>query len=466
MSRIGFRLVFASLLLAAMAGPSWAQDAGRKIYMARCFWCHGERGDGNGPSAVGMVPRPRDFVSAEYKIRSTGHGQLPTDEDLYGTIAHGFPGTPMPGWKDILTEPELRDLVRYLKSLSPRFQSEKPESLPVPSGPASLEHGREVYQAARCWMCHGSEGRSDGGITTTIHFEWGIPYTARDFTRGWTFKGGHTPGDIYLRITGGLNGSPMGPYKDLLSDQERWDVAHYIASLDREPIDSSENFLITAALVEGELPTGHDAAEWTKAHGVLVPLAGQVVSDPPLRWWLPTTSSAMIRALWNRGQVAFLLEWNDPTGPENRYADSALLQFAAQDGAKPYFLLGDKDNPVKVWHWQAADHVEEWTANGRDQIKIDTAGFQVSSSWEAGRWHVIFRRSLAGEPNFKPGGFVPVVVSVRDGGDGEIDDVRAVSTWLYATLERPPSRRPALFAVACFLAAVLAQLWMLSKLES
>ena len=92
-----------TLLLFALPGAvAFAQTAGsksgREIYMERCFWCHGEEGRGDGPSAVGMFPRPRDLVRADYKIRSTHHGQLPTDEDLLDIVSTGIPGTPLPGW--------------------------------------------------------------------------------------------------------------------------------------------------------------------------------------------------------------------------------------------------------------------------------------------------------------------------------------------------------------------------------
>lgn len=455
--------------LSIVAAPTWAQDAGagRELYMKRCFWCHGEQGRGDGPAASGMIPRPRDFTSADYKIRSTPHGQLPTDDDLFRVISRGLPGTPMPGWQSILTETDIRNLVSYSKSLSPRFGREHPEPIPPPPGsPGSIQQGKEVYRKARCSMCHGEVGRGDGGITAALSFQWGLPYVARDFTRGWTFKGGHEPRDIYLRVTGGINGTPMGPYRDLLADQERWDLAHYVASLDQEPAETSEQFVVAASRVTGEIPDSRDAVAWTKSRPVVVPLAGQVVLNPPLRWWIPTVGSSTIRALWNGAEVGFLLEWNDPTGPDDPLPDSALVQFAALDGSKPYFLFGDRDNPVKVWQWQAADTVEEWNAAGSDRISVQHAAFQAHAAWNDGRWSVIFRRAVAGEPRFEPGRFVPMLVSVRDGANGEFGTTRAISTWLYTTLERPRSARSWLLTLVYVLGTVIVELSILSKLRS
>lgn len=493
---VSFPLVWLTLI-SAVSATAWAQEAGRDIYMKRCFWCHGEEGRGDGASAEGMFPRPRDFVVADYLIRSTPHGQLPTDEDLFGVISRGLPGTPMPGWEKILTEKELRSLVDYLKSLSPRFNMETPQALQVPSAnEGSAERGKELYRKAKCFLCHGEAGRGDGAITTTLNFAWGMPHTARDFTRGWTFKGGHEPRDIYLRITGGLNGTPMGPYQDLLTDQERWDLAHYVASLDREPTETSEDFMVVAGLIDGEIPDSPDSPVWEAVAPIIVPLAGQIVLDPPLHWWIPTSGSVAVRSLWNGAEVAFLLEWNDPTGPDDAgagsaaqaevrssssgsppgsFPDSAFLQFAAKEGGKPYFLFGDDDNPVKVWHWQAhgprlesrsSDTVEEWNATGTGKIDVHPAPFRVTSAWKEGRWQVIFRGPLDGEPTFQMGKFVPILFSVRDGANGEIDDVRAISTWIYTTLERPESIRPWLVGLAFAFGAVIGEMWLLRRLRA
>ncbi len=454
------------LLLSALALPAAAQDTGREVYARHCSWCHGDGGRGDGPAANGMFPRPRDFVRADYKIRSTSHGQLPTDEDLFAVISRGLPGTPMPGWEKILTANERSAVVSYLKSLSPRFTTEARDTLIAPAEPASVERGRRIYREAKCFLCHGDAGRGNGPITTTLYFEWGLPHTARDFTRGWTFKGGHEPRDIYLRITGGLNGTPMGPYQHLLSDQDRWDLAHYVASLDEEPAETSEDFVVVAANISGEIPAGHDSSEWQKARPVVVPLAGQVVRDPPLRWWTPTAGSVTVRSVWNRREVGFLVEWNDPTRASDAFPDSVLLQFPFQDGSKPYFLFGGASDPVRVWRWQSGNTTEEWTAAGSANIEPEAAEFWANAEWEEGRWHVVFRRSLQGVPRFLVGKFVPILFSVLDGANAEIGNVRAISTWLYTTLEEPTSLRPWLLGLAYFLGAATVEAWILSRLRT
>ncbi len=45
--------------------------AGKTVYVKWCADCHGETGDGKGAAALYMLPRPRDFTGAVYKIRTT-----------------------------------------------------------------------------------------------------------------------------------------------------------------------------------------------------------------------------------------------------------------------------------------------------------------------------------------------------------------------------------------------------------
>jgi hypothetical protein len=53
-----------------------------------------------------MLPRPRNFTTGRYQIRSTPSGALPTDEDILAVILDGMPGTAMPGWRDRFSDEE------------------------------------------------------------------------------------------------------------------------------------------------------------------------------------------------------------------------------------------------------------------------------------------------------------------------------------------------------------------------
>ncbi len=94
---------------------------------------------------------------------------------------------------------------------------------------ASIEHGKAVYER-RCIGCHGEKGDGKGPAPSTVLFEIAQP---RDFTAG-VFKFRMTPtgslpldSDLYRTITVGIRGTAMPPWFNL-SEQDRWNVIHYI----------------------------------------------------------------------------------------------------------------------------------------------------------------------------------------------------------------------------------------------
>src|SRR5207245_1108762 len=114
----GTAVSLAALLTALPPFRLHAQDttAGKRVYVKWCAGCHGEAGAGDGPAANAMLPRPRNFTGAVYKIRSTASGQLPTDADLMRAIEEGLPGSAMPAWKGRLSDGERRNVMAYLKT--------------------------------------------------------------------------------------------------------------------------------------------------------------------------------------------------------------------------------------------------------------------------------------------------------------------------------------------------------------
>ena len=212
---------------------------GKAVYDARCAECHGSAGKGDGPASALLFPRPRDFTSGTYKIRTTETGSVPTDDDLIRSVRDGLPGSAMTGWKGIIPDADIVDVVRYIKSVSPRFADRLAVvSVPAaqPRGPDSVARGEKIYAKVQCGKCHGSDGRGTGAVATDFEDDRKEPLAAANLTEPWTFHGGPTARDIFLRFRTGMSGTPMPSFKDAASDAEMWDLANYIVSLARKPV--------------------------------------------------------------------------------------------------------------------------------------------------------------------------------------------------------------------------------------
>jgi len=232
-------LVLALSTTTATAEPPQPAAAARgaKAYGRYCVSCHGTQGDGRGPSAEWLDPRPRNFTSGTFKFRSTVSGELPTDADLERTIEHGLNHTSMPHWR-ALTAVERRDLVQFVKTFSTRFATEpqgKPIAVPPAPKvtPALLAQGKEVWTKVQCASCHGDGGKGDGASATTLRDDWGQPIVPRDFTSG-PLKVGDRPEDLYRAFMTGLNGSPMPSFAESISPDEAWALVVYVRSLRKD----------------------------------------------------------------------------------------------------------------------------------------------------------------------------------------------------------------------------------------
>ena len=236
---VGLLLVGVAAGIAQSPAGAPPTDA-KQLYDTSCASCHGTDGRGHGPAADALTPRPRDFTSGTYKFRSTASGSLPSDDDLYRAIAHGLPGTSMLGWKGILSEGQMRALVVYVKQFSPRFATERPTPVTatpaVPSSPASIEKGRAAYEALACGACHGDGGAGVDAIAAGLKDDWGYDAHAPNLTEPWSFRGGRSAADIYLRLKSGINGTPMPSFADTAKDDDLWHVANYVVSLARKPV--------------------------------------------------------------------------------------------------------------------------------------------------------------------------------------------------------------------------------------
>lgn len=233
---VALALVAAGATIGAGAAPP-DLALGKQVYDLNCAVCHGPEGDGRGHAAPHFVSQPRDFRTGRYKLRSTGSGQLPTDDDLKRSIVRGLPGTGMVP-QDHLSDLEVTAVVSYLKSLSPRFAAGSPPnplsvSPPPPRIREAVERGRKVYAKAECAECHGREGRGDGPSVKDLKIK------PSDLTRR-PFKGGDAASDIVRAVITGYDSTPMPSYHLVLEDAEIWELAYWVESLATAPVPTDD----------------------------------------------------------------------------------------------------------------------------------------------------------------------------------------------------------------------------------
>ncbi len=211
-----------------------AKDA-KGDYRRYCVGCHGDDGDGNGENAPWVDPKPRDFQLGVFKCRSTPTGTLPTDEDLFDTIARGVDRSNMPQWSTF-TKQERADLVAWVKHFSPRWVSEKPGTpIQIPPEPEvtaeRIKAGRDVFAKVQCWKCHGVLGQANGPSASTLTDDLGRPIAAFNFAEGAKPKCGSTNQDLYRIFMTGLDGTPMPSFADNIKPDEAWDLVFYLRTL-------------------------------------------------------------------------------------------------------------------------------------------------------------------------------------------------------------------------------------------
>ncbi|MFV0444025.1 MAG: c-type cytochrome [Planctomycetaceae bacterium] len=243
---------------------------GQAVYEYRCAQCHGTTGDGQGPQSSAMYPRPRDYRKGVFKFTSTSYGSKPMRSDLVRTLHRGIRGTSMPSFS-LLPPEELEAVVDYVLALTRRGELEeqifyaaefdervdpeqvKGEAIPlvvekwksarddviIPKTPEPeftadhVRRGKELFLAETtgCKKCHGEDGRGQtpDNLRGDLKDTWGHVTRAADLTSGM-LHGGQEPIDIYRRIYGGINGTPMPGFANALASNPEgiWDLVAFV----------------------------------------------------------------------------------------------------------------------------------------------------------------------------------------------------------------------------------------------
>jgi mono/diheme cytochrome c family protein len=249
---------------------------GKSLFAINCASCHGTGGQGDGPAAAALNPKPRNFTETYWR-----YGGGPAR--IVQTITNGSPGTAMAAFPSIPLEDRFA-IAHFVRTLSPKPDTDKAEDLswldqfgggpkagagetaaaggPAPAGPtipvekalallavapdpvgvpASAEatgegeggegseggEGRELY-ALRCASCHGMAG--EGGVRTRMIGS--APY-AYVVTRSLGAPGGEWASNaarFQELILRGLEGYVMPGNGDLSRSQLR-DLYQYTQTL-------------------------------------------------------------------------------------------------------------------------------------------------------------------------------------------------------------------------------------------
>lgn len=167
-----FAAVSLVVLLAAALGVDRAAvardverdlDAGRELYGRQCAVCHGERGQGDGPSAAGFATKPADLTDGRLL------NGLP-DDFLASVILNGGPAEglapTMPAFRGHLGEDQARQVIAYLRSLARPVHrpAESMSVVRVPGAPAQPIFFSHIVHAGSfridCQYCHADARRS------------------------------------------------------------------------------------------------------------------------------------------------------------------------------------------------------------------------------------------------------------------------------------------------------------------
>ncbi len=257
---------------------------------------------------------------------------------------------------------------------------------------------------------------------------------------------------------------------------------------------AQESVLVHAKLIQGEVPVDPLAAVWSTVPVTEFPMSPQVHWQKRIQQ--VTVKSIKVRAVHNTKQIAFMLEYADPTQDPG---DAAALEFMVGD-KKAHFAHGQpmaqvEGGPVNIWYWRSdALAASDMTAKGFGTLKKEAhQDVQAKAVWKpektkvhytvrkiilkkdpkgeplkdpksgdpqfdeettpveeevTGVWRVVFTRALktsdAQDAQFDVGTFPNIAFAVWDGHKLESGDLKesgsqkAVSSWWYFNAEPPP----------------------------
>lgn len=201
---------------------------GRQVYLQRCWMCHGDAGQGEGPDGKHLAPTPANFTEDDPK-------KMP-DSEWYWKVSNGIGNAAMPQWRLMLSEEDRWDVIKYVKETFSNPTEPKDVSDDVPDAyqavdpapyaptPDMMALGKATYTKL-CLGCHGPKATGNGPFGKVL-----LPTPAN-----LTEDPAHTSGvDFwYWRIDRGVVGdnntkpTAMPAWRNILTEQQKWAVLFY-----------------------------------------------------------------------------------------------------------------------------------------------------------------------------------------------------------------------------------------------
>ena len=439
---------FLNAMAAAGIGPG--------LYEKYCVQCHGAAGDGKGDLAPMLIPPPRDFTKGVFKGRSSHPDLPPTAQDLMRSLIHGIPLSGMLSYSFIRVEEQVA-LIAHVKSLAAGHfpkgfgfplksgNFHRDAGMPFPTA-ETLARGKALFERLNCVACHGEKGDGRGAVVDTLSdTDDGRPSNVRDFTQG-IYSGGPNVRHMYLRVSGGVQGTVMPPFATSASVEDRLALAHYVMSLSKRskplPLPHSETMIVKKAKA---LPKTPDDPEWA----ALEKLNPPPMEKSPFGYDIqpvyvldlyfqqlrhnrnrPYFTEATARALHDGTSIAIRLEWEDSASDAG---DRIEVQWT-KSNPPGFAVYGSAADPVNLWRWENPAGVAEFDATGPLAVtpQAGAPNVTVSGGYVAAkkRWAVVLTRSLAGgggmDVTLEVGAFIPFLVLMKDGSEAWPEGTRAI----------------------------------------
>ncbi len=161
-------------------------DSGYDVYHKSCTGCHGEKGDGSAMKGA------FDFTNNEKMM-------VMNSTLLFTAVMNGVPGKGMPSFSN-LPMAKRWDVVAYIWTFWANW--------------TSVDNGKDIFNK-NCASCHGGKGDGSGLAG------------AFDFTNQ-SLMANKEPAIFFNSVSEGVAGTTMPPWKDSLSQSERWNAVKYI----------------------------------------------------------------------------------------------------------------------------------------------------------------------------------------------------------------------------------------------